>query len=92
MPEVTPIAESGVPGFDTASWVGLVSPRGTPPAVIARLNAEIAAAIRGGDLRDQLASQGFVPQASTPPQFAAHVSQELGRFRKLVRAANIREQ
>jgi tripartite-type tricarboxylate transporter receptor subunit TctC len=92
MPEVAPIAESGVPGFDTASWVGLVSPRGTPPAVIARLNAEIAAAIRGGDLRDQLASQGFVPQASTPQQFAAHVSRELGRFRKLVRAANIREQ
>jgi tripartite-type tricarboxylate transporter receptor subunit TctC len=92
MPEVAPIAESGVPGFDTASWVGLVAPRGTLPAIIARLNAEIAATIRGGDLKDKLAAQGFVPQASTPGDFSAHIRQELDRFRRLVKAANIKEQ
>jgi tripartite-type tricarboxylate transporter receptor subunit TctC len=89
MPEVAPIAESGVPGFDNASWVGLVSPRGTPPAIIARLNAEIAAVIKGGDLREKLASQGFVPEASTPQQFAKHIRDELDRFRKLVKAAGL---
>jgi tripartite-type tricarboxylate transporter receptor subunit TctC len=90
MPEIAPIAELGVPGFDTASWAGLISPRGTPPAIIAMLNSEIAAVITGGDLRDKLVSQGFVPEASTPQQFAAHIRVELERFRKLVKAAGIR--
>ena len=91
MPEVAPIAELGVPGFDTASWVGMISPRGTPPAIIARLNSEIAAVIKGGDLREKLASQGFVPDASTPQQFARHIRAELERFRKLVKMAGIKE-
>ncbi len=89
MPEVAPIAESGVPGFDMASWAGMLVPRGTPPAVIARLNAEIASVIREGDLRDKLAAQGYVPQASTPQEFAAHIRSELVRFRKLVQAAGL---
>jgi tripartite-type tricarboxylate transporter receptor subunit TctC len=90
MPEVAPIADLGVPGFDTASWVGLISPRGTPATIIERLNSEIAAVIKGGDLRDKLASQGFVPDASTPQQFARHIRTELERFRKLVKSAGIK--
>ncbi len=92
MPEIPTIAESGVPGFNTASWVGLIGPRGLPPAIITRLNSDIAAVIQGGDLRDKLASQGFMPEASTPQQFAAHIKDELGRFRKLVKAAGIKEE
>ena len=89
MPEVAPIAESGVPGFDTASWVGLIVPRGTPRPVIARLNSEIATVIKQGDLRDRLAAQGFVPEATTPEAFAAHIREELARFRKLVQVAGL---
>lgn len=92
MPEIPTIAEAGVPGFNNASWVGLIGPRGLPPAIIARLNSEIAAVIKGGDLRDKLASQGFMPEASTPQQFAAHIREELDRFRKLVKSAGIREE
>jgi len=89
MPEVAPIAESGVPGYDTASWVGLMAPRGTPPAILARLNADIAAVLQGGDLREKLASQGFVPEPSTQQHFARHIRTELERFRALVLAAGI---
>jgi tripartite-type tricarboxylate transporter receptor subunit TctC len=92
MPDVAPIAESGVPGFNTASWVGLVGPRGLPPAVVAQLNQAIAAVIQGSDLRERLASQGFVPEASTPQQFAAHIRAELDRFRKLVKTAGIKSE
>jgi tripartite-type tricarboxylate transporter receptor subunit TctC len=63
-----------------------------PYALVSRLNSDIAAVIQGGDLRDKLASQGFVPDASTPQQFAAHIKDELGRFRKLVKAAGIKEE
>lgn len=91
MPDVQPIAEQGVPGFNTASWVGLVAPRGLPAPLIKRLNAETAAAIESSDLRDKLAAQGFIPDAGTPQQFAAYVREELERFRKLVKAAGIKE-
>ena len=91
MPEVTPIAESGVPGFNIASWVGLVAPRGLAPVLIARLNKETAAVIEGGDLKDKLAAQGFMPDASTPQEFAAQVKSELARLRKLVQSAGIKE-
>jgi len=90
MPEVAPIAESGVPGFHTASWVGLVSPRGLPPAIIARLNKETAVVMEGGEVKEKLAAQGFVPDASTQQEFAAHVKAELARFRKLAKAAGIK--
>jgi tripartite-type tricarboxylate transporter receptor subunit TctC len=89
MPEVAPIAELGVPGYYMASWAGLVAPRGTASAIIARLNSEIAAVIQQGDLRDKLAAQGFVPQTSTPQEFAAHIRSELVRTRKLVQAAGL---
>ena len=92
MPEVAPIAEMGVAGFDTASWVGLVGPRGTPPAIIKRLNAEINKVIDEGDLKDKLASQGFIPDGSTPREFAAHIRDELARYRKLVRDAGIKSE
>lgn len=90
MPEVAPIAESGVPGFNIASWVGLVSPRGLPPALIARLNRDTAVVLEGGDLKEKLAAQGFMPDASTPQEFAAHIKTELARLRKLVKAAGIK--
>jgi tripartite-type tricarboxylate transporter receptor subunit TctC len=89
MPEVATIAESGVPGYDMASWSGLIAPRGTPRPVIDRLNAEIAAVIRQGDLYEKLAAQGFIPETSTPQAFAAHIRDELVRFRKLVAAAGL---
>jgi tripartite-type tricarboxylate transporter receptor subunit TctC len=92
MPEVAPIAELGVPGFNTASWVGLISPRGMAPALVARLNKDVAQVIEGGDLKDKLASQGFLPDASTPQEFAAHIKAELDRFRKLVKSAGIKSE
>jgi tripartite-type tricarboxylate transporter receptor subunit TctC len=92
MPEVAPIAESGVPGFNNASWVGLVSPRGTPPVIIKRLNAEVNKVIDEGDLKARLTSQGFVPDGSTPQEFAAHIRDELARYRKLVRDAGIKSE
>ncbi len=67
----------------------MVAPRGTASAIIARLNSEIATVIQQGDLRDKLAAQGFVPQTSSPQEFAAHIRSELVRTRKLVQAAGL---
>ena len=89
MPEVAPIAELGVPGYDTSSWGGIVAPRGTPKPIIARLNAEIVYIYKNGDMREKLAAQGMGPQASTPEAFAAHIKSELAHYRKFIRAAGI---
>lgn len=90
VPEIPTIAESGVPGYHNASWVGLLAPRGTPQPIISKLNLEIANVIRQGDLRQRLAGQGFDPEPSTPQEFAAHIRAELARYAKLVKTAGIR--
>ena len=89
MPEIAPIAESGVPGYDTYSWGGIVVPRGTPPAIISRLSAEVASIVKQSDMRDKLVAQGLVPQTSTPQAFAEHIRAELAHYRKFIRAAGI---
>ena len=89
MPDVPTIAEAGVPGFDMSSWSGLLAPRGTPDGIVDRLNAEVTAVVRDGDLHDKLAAQGFIPQTSSSKAFAEHIASELVRFRKLVQTAGI---
>ncbi len=89
MPEIAPIAELGVPGYDASSWGGIVVPRGTPTAIIAKLNAHIVYIVKQGDMREKLAAQGLGPQASTPEAFAAHIKSELAHYRKFIHAAGI---
>jgi len=89
MPDIATIAESGVPGFDMSSWSGLLAPRGTVNAVVDRLNDDIDAVMRQGDLYDKLSGQGFIPLTSSPQAFAEHIRMEVARMRKLVQTAGI---
>jgi tripartite-type tricarboxylate transporter receptor subunit TctC len=90
LPQIPTVAEAALPGYQIASWNGLLAPRGTPQTVIARLNSEIHAVMRQGELRDRLAAQGFDAEVGSPQEFAAHIRTELARFRKLVTIANIK--
>ena len=89
VPDIPTIAEAGVPGYHAASWAGIVAPRGTPRAIVDRLNAELAAVLRENDLRQRLAAQGYDPEPSTPQAFADYIRSELDRYGKLVKAAGI---
>ena len=89
VPEIPTIAEAGVPGYHAASWSGIVTPRGTPRAIVDRLNTEVAAVLRESDLRQRLAGQGYDPETSTPQAFGAFIRTELERYGKLVKAAGI---
>jgi len=89
VPDVPTIAESGVPGFHAASWVGLVAPRGTARPIVEKLNSTVAAVIGDSELRQRLTGQGFDPEVSTPEQFAAHIRSELARYGKVIKAARI---
>ena len=85
IPEVPTIAESGLPGFDVAPWFGIMVPAATPPAVVAKLNAEIAKVMRQPEVRKQLADQGAEAVATTPEQFGSFIDSEISRWAVVVK-------
>jgi len=90
MPDVLPIAEVGVPGYEATQWYGLLAPAGTPPDIIARIHAEAAKALKSKDLLDKLATDGAEPVASTPEEFAQHAQVEFTKWAKVIKASNIK--
>jgi tripartite-type tricarboxylate transporter receptor subunit TctC len=81
--------EAGVPGFVVTQWHGLLSPRGTPRAIIDRIHAETAKAVHRSDVASRLALDGTEPIASSPTEFAAHLRAEAEQWSKVAKAANI---
>jgi tripartite-type tricarboxylate transporter receptor subunit TctC len=67
VPEVPPLAEAGVPGFDAAAWQGVIAPAGTPTAIIAKLNAELNAAVGLNDVRARMRDIGMIPVGAGSP-------------------------
>jgi len=90
VPDVPTVAEAGVPGYETNTWNSLVVPRGTPKAVIDRLNAEVVSILNMPAVRDRLRDQGADPDPGTPQQLLAHVQAEIARFTRLVKAVGIK--
>jgi tripartite-type tricarboxylate transporter receptor subunit TctC len=91
MPELPTIAESGLPGFDLTTWFGVFVPAGTPPEVVATLNAEIVKALGSKELADRLAAMGTVPpENNTPERFAAFVRAEAAKYAQVVKASGAR--
>ena len=88
-PDVPTVSEAGLPGYESQAWYGMVGPKGLPPAVLKKLNDEMAKAIRSKDLRESLAAQGGDPAASTPAEFGAFIKAEINRYAAVVRAAGI---
>lgn len=84
LPEIPTVAET-VPGFEVALWNSLLAPAGTPPAAVARIAEESAAALRTPELRARLAEQGSEPVGSTPDQFAAFIRTEIPKWTEMVR-------
>ncbi len=90
LPAVPTIAELGWPGFDVATWFGLVAPAGTPAPVVARLNAEVGTLLRDPRTAAQLASQGMMVDPGPPEAFGALIRSETERWTRVIRAAGIR--
>lgn len=88
-PQVPPIAESGVPGFDATQWYGVVAPAGTPREVVAKLNAEINRVMQSDELRRRLLAEGAIAAPDTPEAFAAFIRDELKRWGAVVKATGM---
>jgi tripartite-type tricarboxylate transporter receptor subunit TctC len=90
LPEVPTFAEQGYTGMEAGLWYGLLAPRGTPQAVINRLNAAINEALRQPDVQQRFAASSIEIVGGTAKDFGAYVAAEIKRWGEVTRAANIR--
>lgn len=89
-PELPAMAESGFPGYDADTWIGVVAPAGTPQAVVGRLHDEITRILNAAEIRGRLLAQGAEPLTNTPEQFAAYIKSEIVKWAKVVKASGAR--
>ncbi len=89
LPNVPTTAEAGLPGFELEAWVALFAPAGTPPAVIAKLTAEVKRALEAPDSKQRAAGAGIDLVYETPEALAARVTRETAIWGKTIKAAKI---
>jgi tripartite-type tricarboxylate transporter receptor subunit TctC len=89
LPGVPTMAEAGFPAFEVSSWQGLLAPAGTPPAIVAKLQREIARILALPEVRQRFAAVAAEPVASTPAQFRAHIESEIARWSAVARQAGV---
>ena len=89
-PEIPTIAESGLPGYEMSSWFGLLAPAGTPPAVVNRLQQEIAKIFKQPEVREKLSAQGVEPVGGTPQEFTAFLNAETTQWAKVIKSSELK--
>ncbi len=90
LPDVPTLAESGFPGFATAAWNAIWAPVGTPPAIVARMNAETNAVMREPAVRARFAELGALPIGGTPAEMEAFLRAEVARWAEVIRRSGAR--
>jgi tripartite-type tricarboxylate transporter receptor subunit TctC len=85
LPELPTMAEAGVPGFDASSWFGLLAPAGTPPAIVAKINTEVANWLATPEAKEKLLGVGANAAGGTPEDFARHIQAETAKWAKVVK-------
>ncbi len=88
-PEIPTIAESGLPGYESAQWYGVWAPAGTPPEIIAWVHREITSILRSAALKERLAADGLDVVANMPNEFAAVIKADIEKWTKVVKVAEI---
>jgi tripartite-type tricarboxylate transporter receptor subunit TctC len=92
MPDIPTLHESGLSGFDTSQWLGLLAPKGTAPEVISRLHAETAKVLAMPDVRQRLEQAALQAVGNTPREFKAQIDADIGRWTKLAHEIGIKPQ
>jgi len=85
LPDVPTMAEAGLPGYEASSWFGVLAPAGTPPAIVTKLNAEIAKWLATPEAKEKLSKQGANAAGGTPEDFAKHIAAETAKWAKVVK-------
>jgi len=91
-PDLPTVAESGIPGYETTSWHGVVVPAGMPNPVVKRLYTELRQITQQADVKDRFAQDGTQVVGSTPEEYAATVKSESAKWEKIIKAAGIKSE
>lgn len=89
LPDVPTVAQSGLPGYETSTWGGLLAPAGTPKATVHKLAAETTRILALPDVRERMLAAGVEPVGGTPEQFANFIASEMVKWGKVAKAAGI---
>ena len=92
LPEIPTIAEAGLPGFEVSAWYGLLSPSGTPRAILDRLNAEAKRILELPEVQRRLQSEAFETPTDTPEGMSAVIRAELAKWASVAKEAGIKPQ
>ena len=90
LPEVPTISEAGVPGYEAVIWLGFMAPKGTPEAVVDKLNREITKAANAPEMKAAWATQGAVPMSMTPDEFGRFLRADIDKWAKVVQVSGAR--
>jgi tripartite-type tricarboxylate transporter receptor subunit TctC len=90
--DVPTIAESGLPGYQVANWVGIVAPAGTPAPIVKRLHAEIAAALDSPEVQKRMSAEGALIARMSSAEFGDHMVKELEKWGRVIKQAGIKPQ
>jgi tripartite-type tricarboxylate transporter receptor subunit TctC len=85
LPDVPTIGEAGVPGYEATIWIGVIAPKGTPPAIVNRLNAEITKIVSRPDVRSEWAKQGAVAMTMSPSDFGKYIADDIVKWERIVK-------
>jgi len=90
LPDVPTVAEAGVAGYEATIWLGIMAPKGTPQAIVDKLNAEIRKVVNAPAVKETWAKQGAVPMNMTPAEFGAYLEKDIVKWANVVKTANIK--
>ncbi len=90
LPNVPTVAET-LPGFEMTTWYGLMAPAGTPPEIVAKLQAEVAAVLKLPDIAQRMRDNGIEPEGTTTDAFAARIKGDLVRWAAAIKVADVKE-
>jgi tripartite-type tricarboxylate transporter receptor subunit TctC len=85
MPEVPTVAEAGVPKYEATIWLGLMAPKGTPPAIVERLNAEVGKIVANPETARAWKTQGATPMKMSVPEFTRYLNDDIAKWARIVK-------
>jgi tripartite-type tricarboxylate transporter receptor subunit TctC len=86
-PNLPTVSEAGVPGYEAVIWLGVMAPKGTPPAIVAKLNAEVAKIVNRPETREEWAKQGASAMAMPPDDFSKYVAADIAKWEKVIKVS-----
>jgi tripartite-type tricarboxylate transporter receptor subunit TctC len=90
LPDVPTVNESGVPGYEATIWLGLMAPKGTPKAVVDKLNEAVTKIAGDADVKRDWGKQGATPMQMSPAQFEKYLNDDIAKWARVIKAANIK--